>query len=147
MIPSLPTISPECFSKYVGIPFKWNGYDRDGVSCWGLFVLVYREVYGIELPRHDQHGQLVAQGRDESETVWISKKTWAHLEMGQETTGDALHMKGLHGGRLTSLHGGIVVSRGLVIHAQEGSGVVVSRYLSDDRYKRRVIGAYRVRRD
>jgi len=143
----LPTISPESFNKYVGIPFAWNGYDQNGVSCWGLFVLVYKELYGVDLPKHYEYEQLVAQGKETDEKTWVSRSIWKPLRMGQETTGDALHMLGLHNGKLKPLHCGIVVKKGLVLHSQEGTGVIISKYLSDSRYKKKVIGAYRVRLD
>jgi len=144
---SLPAISPESFNKYIGIPFKWNGYDHEGVSCWGMMVLIYKELWGINLPRHDEMGLKVSKGEELKPDTWVNETTWIPLEMGQEVTGDALHLYGLHGGRLTPLHGGIVVKPGLIIHSQEGTGVVISNYHKDRRYIRRVIGAYRVRLD
>lgn len=140
-----PAISPASFNDYVGIPFAWNGYDRDGVSCWGLFVLVYRELYGIDLPRHDELGGRVARGERAEPSTWLPGHEWDQVALGDEMTGDALHMWGVHGGRHTPLHCGIVVEPGFVLHAEAGAGVVISRYRSDSRYKRRVIGAYRVR--
>lgn len=147
MTASLPEISPESFNKYVGIPFKWNGYDYKGVSCWGLMVLVYKELWGIDIPRHDQAGYNVSKGGDVDESLWVSKSDWVPVKLGQEACGDALHMWGIHFGKKTPLHGGIVIKPGLVLHAQEGAGVVVSDYLKDARYNKRVIGAYRVRQD
>lgn len=147
MTASRPATSPASFNQYVGIPFSWNGYDRSGVSCWGLFVLVYAELYGIDLPRHDQHGARVARGEKAAPEIWASVRQWIPLELGEERTGDALHMRGFNGGRLNDLHCGIVVEPGLVLHAEEGAGVVISRYRSDRRYRSRVIGAYRVRSD
>jgi len=144
---SLPPISPESFNKYVGIPFAWNGYDYDGVSCWGLMVLLYKELWGIDLPRHDELGYKVSKGEPLEPNTWISDTIWEPIPLGEETTGDALHLLGLHHGRVTPLHGGIVVKKGLLIHSQEGTGVVISNYEKDLRYKRKVIGAYRVRLD
>lgn len=147
MTASLPAISPASFNSYVGIPFKWNGYDREGVSCWGLMVLIYKELYGVDLPRHDEMGKVVAQGGNPGPETWVNKSLWLPLDMGAETTGDALHLWGIHAGKRTPLHGGIIVKPGLVIHAEEGAGVVISNYRRDVRYKKRVIGAYRVRLD
>ncbi len=39
-------------NDYIGLPYVAHGRSRAGVDCWGLAVLVYREVLGIELPTY-----------------------------------------------------------------------------------------------
>jgi cell wall-associated NlpC family hydrolase len=34
---------------YVGLPWKFAGRSSEGVDCWGLLWLVYREVLGIPI--------------------------------------------------------------------------------------------------
>lgn len=145
MTHSPPAISPEFFNQYVGIPFSWNGYTRDGVSCWGLVVLVYKELYGIALDRHDELIEIVAGGDEEDWSKWRNRVDYESVPLGEEVCGDILHMSGLQGNRVTNLHVGVVVSPGKVIHSQSGVGVVISDYHQDQRYKNRIIGAYRVR--
>lgn len=37
-------------SPYIGLPWQERGLTRDGIACWGLACLVYRECLGITLP-------------------------------------------------------------------------------------------------
>jgi len=38
------------FDEYIGIPYLKDGNDRNGIDCWRLYVMVCREIMGIELP-------------------------------------------------------------------------------------------------
>jgi len=40
-------------SPYVGIPFVPRGRDREGLDCYGLVWLVFRDEMGIVLPRYE----------------------------------------------------------------------------------------------
>lgn len=63
-------------SPYLGIPYVERGRDRDGVDCYGLVFLIYREVLGIELPRYEgapdwRELEAVEAMLDDRLTEWI----------------------------------------------------------------------------
>jgi len=37
------------FNKYIGIPYKENGLDFNGIDCFGVCHLIYNEELGIDL--------------------------------------------------------------------------------------------------
>lgn len=43
---------PGRYEPYVRLPYAPDGRSRDGIDCYGLVHLVYRDLYGIELPEY-----------------------------------------------------------------------------------------------
>jgi cell wall-associated NlpC family hydrolase len=37
--------------KWTGVPYRWGGTDRNGVDCSGLAVRIYKDFFGVQLPR------------------------------------------------------------------------------------------------
>jgi probable lipoprotein NlpC len=40
----------DIFNKYIGLSYKERGRDFDGVDCYGIVYLIFKEEKGIELP-------------------------------------------------------------------------------------------------
>lgn len=139
-LPTSPAFS-EWWNDYVGLPFQWNGMDRNGVSCWGLVCLVYLEVFHIRLPRFDE---VEAEVREGAETFADFARQGVEVPLDEARMGDVLHMWGFHDGRRRPTHCGIVTEPGRVLHAETVVGSCISRYKGDNRFMRRVIGAYRL---
>jgi len=41
------------FSKYINLPYKYEGRDFDGVDCYGLLYLIYKNERNIILPEYN----------------------------------------------------------------------------------------------
>lgn len=109
-------MTPEQFiNEYIGTPFKFDGRDKSGVDCWGLVVLYYLHVLGMELPDWvvgDKSKHWVTQTLDtesEARCRWLDKPEENAIVFAK---------------RKVAAHHAGVVCKGGVLHATEGSGVV-----------------------
>jgi cell wall-associated NlpC family hydrolase len=66
----------DLYSKLLGVPYKKNGRDYDGLDCYGLIQLYYREKLGIYLPEYvtPENDNMVSQ------IVMEGKQLWEELE-------------------------------------------------------------------
>lgn len=130
-------------ADYVGIPFRWDGYDRDGCMCWGLVHLVQREVFGRDLPRHDDFCQAVEGGEPAEFRIWQSSISHRRIGVDEAQAGDLLHMWSAHGAQKRPNHIGVLTDPDHVLHIEEGTAALVEDVRSR-RVAWRVIGAYRL---
>lgn len=127
------------FDDYVGIPFEDHGRSRNGLDCWGLVQLIYREKLGIEIPGFDDRYASVKDKQTLKALIEGNMSDWKKVPIEEVMAYDCMLMKGL----LTDYHIGVVLSRGMLIHV-EGShnGAVIENYNSL-RLKNRLLGVYR----
>lgn len=130
-------------SGYVGIPYQLHGTTREGLDCWGLLRLWYRDQYGIELP---SFGDRYSRELDAVERAHIAEVVrgeavkWQAIRQGQEQRGDLVLFRVLG----ADAHLGIVVDVGCFLHARPGTDSCVERYDSPA-WARRLAGIYRWR--
>lgn len=134
--------SSDWWNAYVGIPFRWNGTDRAGVSCWGLVCLVQAEVFCRRLPRHDEFEAGLVSGAAGEAAGFLG--LGREIALADVRPGDVLHMRGVHAGRVVPLHCGVVAVPGQVLHVEQGTGSHVRSYARDARFRNRILGAYRL---
>ncbi len=112
-------------TNYLGLPYKKGGDGKKGIDCSAFVVLVFKNVFGIELPRtsYEQFklGKLI--------TDFDSLKV-----------GDLLFFNTT--GKRAS-HVGIYIGNNLFAHASVKEGVTISS-ISDTYYKKRFNGAKRI---
>lgn len=111
-------------SRYIGIPFKDGGRDRDGCDCWGLVRLVYAERHGILLPHHDGRYSSTrdVEALEAVRTSELASEAWRPASEDEAAVGDVMLFE------LGQLwHVGIIVGRGLVLHVMRGVEACVER--------------------
>ncbi len=59
------------YTKYLGLPFKHHGRDKTGLDCYGLLIMYYRDVFGIELKDWWYEGDWSLKG----ENYFLENKT------------------------------------------------------------------------
>jgi len=96
----------EQYRIWAGTPYRLGGIDRRGIDCSGLVYRVYRDLYGLQLPR----------------------RTEAQADLGRKVAADELQTADLvffkTGWR--TRHVGIYIGQGRFLHASTSRGVVIS---------------------
>ncbi|MGW1423667.1 NlpC/P60 family protein [Bradyrhizobium manausense] len=125
---------------YVGLPHLRAGRSRNGVDCYGLLWLVYRDVLGIELASYAGE-TLDAQEKKEIASLiegGCATSPWQQVAFGTERTFD---MAVFRRGSLHS-HVGLVTAPGRVLHTIDGGETHVVSFTSGP-WHTRLAGIYR----
>lgn len=114
---------------YLGIPYRWGGTTRAGMDCSAFARAIFREAYGIELPRTSK--QMFALGR--------------HVRTkGDLRPGDLVFFKDTYSGPGVS-HVGVYVGEEHFAHASSSKGSVITS-LDNTYFKKRYAGGRRIER-
>jgi len=125
-------------NKYIKTPFKEHGRELDGADCWGLIVLMFQHERKISLPCLNDYP-------DTKDKVTIPKiienecSRWQRVEIGEEQAFDVAVFR-IRG---EAMHVGLVVSKGVMIHCEYGSGTTHTHYNKEQQWSRRLIGFFR----
>lgn len=112
---------------YIGIPFEVKGRNYEGLDCWGLVRLIYKEMFNIDLPSFaDKYIDLKDKALLEKLYAKHSKngEGWTRVLKGQEMFGDVflVPLVGIN------THVCVCVEPGLMIHITEDINVTVEEY-------------------
>jgi len=121
--PSTEQILRTGIRPWLGTPHHMGGMSRRGTDCSGLAVSLYRDLFGIQLPRTTQ--AQMHSGR------WVDHS--------QLSPGDLVFFKPTNKYR----HVGIYLGRGEFVHASTRKGVMISR-LEDDFWRNCYLTARRL---
>ncbi len=125
---------------YVGLPWQFAGRSRDGVDCWGLLWLIYRDVLGIEIASYaretldaPERGQIAALMAGE-----LVKSPWVDVQPSQEREFDMVIFKRAG----IDSHVGIIVAPGRMLHITHDTESRVERF-DQGRWKAKLMGIRR----
>jgi cell wall-associated NlpC family hydrolase len=119
----------EVVNRYLGVPYKWGGTTRQGMDCSAFTRAIFREAYGIELPRTSR--QMYELGL-------------RILERRALRPGDLVFFRDTHEGPGVA-HVGIYVGNGHFAHASATQGGVITS-MSIAYFNDRYVGARRIQR-
>lgn len=116
--PQKPTYQGKLMSYcegWIGTPYRSGGETKQGVDCSGFVSNVYKDVYGISLPRRSQDMEKACQTTKSLQTM---------------REGDLVFFNNVPGG--STNHVGIFIDKETFIHASTSKGVTISRF--DEKY-------------
>lgn len=125
---------------YVGLPWQFVGRSRDGVDCWGLLWLIYRDVLGIEIASYAQD-TIDAPEREQIASLMageLVKSPWIDVATGHEREFDMAVFKRAG----IDSHVGVVVEPGRMLHITHGTESRVERF-DQGRWKPKLIALHR----
>jgi len=125
-------------NAYIGTPFKAHGETNEGLDCWGLVRLFYRENYSILLSDFKSAYKNVSERRGINAIIDNQVKKWVKVEREELIPGD-LVLLAIGGNKC---HIGINIDNNKMLHADEKAGVVVESF-NVLRWRERVSGFYR----
>jgi cell wall-associated NlpC family hydrolase len=128
------------FDSFVGIPYLDRGRSIVGCDCWGLVLLIFRELRGIDLPSYVDRYQTGADRAAISYLIKGELDPWDQVADGTETSFDGVLIREGSFPR----HIGVVVTPGLMLHVERGETSRIERYRSGN-FAHRITGFYRFR--
>lgn len=125
-------------NKYISIPFLEHGRDHDGVDCWGLVRLVFKEQFGVDVESYDDEYISTCENEKLADIVERERGMWWSVAPENVRCGDVVLLA------ITGYpcHVGIAVGDGMMLNARSGVGVALESY-ERPYWSRRLRGFYR----
>ena len=130
------------FSKYVNLPFKNLGRDFNGVDCYGLVYLIYKEELEIIIPDFTElcYSQEWYRKQDESIITAHIDKRWISVDPPFKRFDGVIFYK--HPNSMMANHVGLMIDSSKFIHVREDDVSMVSE-LNQNYWKSRLYGGMR----
>ena len=123
------------YDKYIGLRYKDNGRDIDGIDCWGLVRLYYKEELNIDLPSYvDEYTG--PYDTNVTRAISLYKDSWNKTTT--PAPGDVV-LFNIYG---EPAHVGVYVGNNKFLHCREGRDSVVES-LANIKWNKRLDGIYK----
>lgn len=122
--------------KFLDAPFVKGGRDFDGMDCWGLVYLYYKEI-GVDIPSYDYYA-IGQNTRDTIRKIYSEKdKHWSRVDKPQ------LHdVVFCRHGQLGS-HVGVYIGEGQMLHIEIGHEACIET-ITGLKWEHKILGFYRL---
>ena len=128
--------------KLLGTPFKDKGRDYEGIDCYGVLYLAYRDALGVTLPiltdDYPDAGMTAGSRKAINDLVILNKHSWEKVNYPCAFDVALFRMGD------TNTHVGLMIDRNRFIHCERKINVNVER-LDSVRWNKRLEGVYRLR--
>ena len=122
-------------NKYIGIPFLDKGRDINGIDCWGLVRLVYKQEYHIDLPNFSTNYE--ADDSEQMQDLLAQyKEGWEKIDTPTEGCIVLFNILGVES------HMGIAVSSTHFLHARDRRDSAIESFESVA-WRNRITGFYK----
>jgi len=124
--------------KYIGVPFKEHGRDIKGVDCFGLILLIYKEL-GYKIDDY----QYKPDWFKGDYNLFLENYHKYAERIEKPEPGDAIL---LSKNSESPTHIGVYLGNGKFIHCLKKYGVIISR-LNQEPFKSRTEGFFRLKKE
>lgn len=136
--------------KYMLIPFEDKGRSFEGVDCWGLIYLIYKEELGITLPTYTD-GYKKACAIEVQKIIDNNKGNWKQVEQKDVEQFDLVLMRSIltveGKAVIAETHIAVMVDKHSFIHTEENIGVSLVNLKKDKRVVNRIVGFFRYEKE
>ena len=119
---------------YVGIPYIKGESGGSGCDCWGLVVMVYRDLLGVELPLYQDYRTSAADVEAVANLVAGAPDSWHEISGSEATYLDLVIIRAAG----IESHVGLLAGSGMILHTTPQVGRSVSERASSIRLSRRI---------
>ncbi|NDW04078.1 C40 family peptidase [Jiella pacifica] len=124
------------FDSLVGLPWLERGRSRDGCDCWGLVLIAFRELLGVDLPSFADSYQTTADRLAIADILSGAREPWIAISPADARPMDVVEM------RERPWHVGLVIGRGQMLHMPAQKTALIEPFTTG-RHAPRVTGIFR----